>query len=208
VQQDYKTTDKIGAYPLTWPLGWKRTDIRSRAKFECTVASAIADVHAELGRMGVPSYNVLISSNIELRRDGLPRSDRKIPDDPGVAVYFKLEGKRLVLACDKWRTPEDNMRAIAKHVEALRGQERWGVGSIERAFSGYAALPEKGGTSRPSWRAVLMLDGVDVSLERLKFAYRELAKIHHPDVGGDPVLFQRLNDALADARVELSGGSQ
>lgn len=203
--QDYKTTDKVGAYPLSWPLGWKRTTQRDNARFKTTLAKAIEYLHLELRRMDVPSYNVLISSNIELRRDGLPYSNRKIPDDPGVAVYFKLNGKQLVLACDKWFYPEHNLHAIAKHIEALRGQERWGVGSIERAFTGYAALPAQGETSRPSWQSVLGLNDINhIKLEHAASKYRELVKIHHPDAGGDPVRFQQITEAFADAKAALS----
>jgi hypothetical protein len=68
-------------------------------------------------------------------------------NDPGIAVYFTLGKKRVVLACDKWAAPQENIYAIAKHVEALRGQDRWGVGSIEQAFAGYMALEERTGPS-------------------------------------------------------------
>ena len=55
-----------------------------------------------------------------------------------------------VLACDRWDRPEHNLRAIAKHVEAIRGQERWGVGSVAQAFRGYQALPSRA-TGKPWW---------------------------------------------------------
>lgn len=71
--------------------------------------------------------------------------------DRGAAVYFEMKGKPVSLACDKWNRVEDNIWAIAKHIEALRGQQRWGVGSIEQAFRGYTALPAIGESSASEW---------------------------------------------------------
>jgi hypothetical protein len=84
---------------------------------------------------------VILSTNIELTQKGLPYSNRRQPDDPGVAVFFKLKKQSLALACDKWDRVADNVWAIALHINAIRGQSRWGVGTIEQAFMGYAALP-------------------------------------------------------------------
>jgi hypothetical protein len=63
-------------------------------------------------------------------------------------VYFKLHGKDRVLACDKWDRVADNIAAIAAHIDAIRRQDRYGVGTIDQAFAGYSALPPPGGTSR------------------------------------------------------------
>jgi curved DNA-binding protein CbpA len=35
----------------------------------------------------------------------------------------------------------------------------------------------------------------DASQEEIKIAYRKLAMTHHPDRGGNPAEFQKLNDA-------------
>lgn len=88
-----------------------------------------------------------------------------------------------MMACGKWNRAQDNIWAIAKHVEALRGQERWGVGSIEQAFRGYTALPEKSGGV--SWWEVLGV-AMNASEEQVQAAYRSKAKLLHPDVNRDP----------------------
>lgn len=131
--------------------------------------------------MGVPDWNVVISTNVTLRRDGLPYSNQREPDDTGVAVYFKLDGKPTVLACDKWNTVGDNLWAIAKHIEALRGQERWGVGSIAQAFAGYVALNEK--TEASCWDTLQISAGA--TEQQIMDAYRRRARESHPDQGGD-----------------------
>ena len=51
----------------------------------------------------------------------------------------------------------------------------------------------------------------DATLEEIKKAYREKAKIHHPDRGGDPEIFQKVSQAystLTDSvkRSKCNGG--
>src|ERR1039458_2305616 len=87
------------AYPLCWPEGWKRAKHREHAHFNKTrqptynaqgqklfagktrlsVADAVNRVIAELSRMGIKDDDTIISTNVRLRLDGLPRSDQE-PD--------------------------------------------------------------------------------------------------------------------------------
>jgi hypothetical protein len=80
-------------YPLAWPAGWRRTrpEARQPARFnkktfvatdsggwhrtdEITMADAVRRVLDSLERMGMREDDILISTNVELRLDGLPRS--------------------------------------------------------------------------------------------------------------------------------------
>jgi hypothetical protein len=147
---------------------------------------------SELDRLG--AKKVVLSTNVPRRLDGRPYSGHARPQDPGAAVYFEFKGKPVSLACDKWLRVEDNVWAIAKHIESLRGQKRWGVGSIEQAFRGYMALPGMGQTSGISWWTVLGVP-VNSTSEQVREAYLLLAKKHHPDKGGSAELFHRIQDA-------------
>lgn len=184
------------AYPLSWPLGWKRHNgHRERARFGLVSMDRVArEILRELELMGVGDWNVVISTNVELRRDGLPYSNRRVPADPGAAVYFRLRDQPRVLACDRWDLPEHNLRAIAKHIEAVRGQARWGVGSVEQAFSGYAALPERGTTS--PWHEALGIPR-DATAAEVREALARALKSAHPDNGGSTA---QLGEVLAAKR--------
>lgn len=185
------------AFPLSWPVGWKRTKTRLFSRFDQpSVAKGRDHLIAELGRMGVPDYRVVISSNIPLRRDGLPYSNQKEPDDTGVAVYFKIDGIPKALACDKWRTVGENLWAIAKTVEATRGIERWGSVTMEQAFAGYTALPQK---TEDSWPDVLGVPQT-ASMDEILSAYRTKAKTTHPDIGGSQEAFTRVQRAFENAK--------
>jgi len=193
--------DNITNYPLSWPIGWKRTAFQSRSQFGAhSIFGTVNNLHAEVRRMG--GREIIISTNLRVRQDGIPYSNQRQPDDPGVAVYFTWKQKPIVFACDRWKTVEENLWAIVKHLESLRGQERWGVGSLDQAFAGYAALPAAGQTSGESWWTVLgvpMNSTIDVAQE----AFRALAKQHHPDRNGDPAQFLRITKAWNQAQTEL-----
>lgn len=151
----------------------------------------------ELRRIG--ARYVVLSSNLTLRQDGLPYANQRQPEDPGVAVYFQWHGKQMTFACDRWSKVEDNVRAIGKTVEALRGIERWGASDMmERAFSAFEALPPPGGVVTLSCWDILGLEpGADrAAIER---AYRDQAKAAHPDRGGTREEWDRLRDAYEQA---------
>lgn len=141
---------------------------------------------------------MILSTNVELRLDGQPRSDRGNPSDPGVALYFKLKGRDTALACDRWVRVADNITALAKHIEAIRGMERWGVGTVEQVFTGYQALP-----SPEQWWDVLGVDS-DAAADLIERRYRLLAQTAHPDRGGTDAAMARLN-AARDAGRKANG---
>lgn len=196
-------------FPLKWPDGWPRTQSPSESRFSKnrTMTQARDDLLAELDRMS--ARDVIISTNLELRHDnGLPRSGQNKPRDPGVACYFKRQNSKgnlvdVVLACDRWNAVECNLYALAKHVEALRGQDRWGVGTLDQAFNGYLALPAHG--PRP-WREVLgFSNGLTVTLADVNTKYTLLARAYHPDAAtGDSEKMANLNVAIKTARDELA----
>lgn len=110
-----------------------------------------------------------------------------------------------MLACDKWDSVAGNMAAIANHIDALRRVDRYGVGTLDQVFAGYDALPPPGAANRPPWRKVFgFKDDQDVSAETIQNAYRELAKLYHPDLqGGSHEAMAMLNEARDAATREL-----
>lgn len=189
-------TNDISAYPLTWATVYPRTPQHKRkeARFEVSFAVARDQLLHELELLD--AFAVVISSNVQLRRDGLPYANFREPDDSGVAVYFRIKKKNYVLCCDRWLKVKDNLRAIGLHIAAMRGMERWGVGSLEQAFMGYQALPPQ---QEKKWWDVL---GVSprASDEEIKEAYRKQAKQHHPDNGGSADRMAAINAAYEQAK--------
>jgi hypothetical protein len=188
-------SDVIEAYPLTWPISRPRARYQERARFKTALGAAISNVLREVELLG--GAGLVISSNLPLRRDGLPMARPGYIGDVGVAVYFQLKKRPMCFACDRWDAVQDNMQAIAKTIEALRGIERWGSGSmVEQAFTGFIALP----APEQPWQT-LGLDTSNPTLDQIEDAHRRLAMKHHPDRGGDSDTMGRIN-AARDALLE------
>lgn len=189
-------------YPLQWPSGWRRAPYRRNGKFTkegrpINVADASRRLERELERLG--AERPVLSTNVELRMDGRPRSDQN-PGDPGAAVYFAYAGKATVFACDTYHAVADNIAAIAAHCEALRAIDRYGVGNIEQALAGYRALPASAG----SWFIVLEFNDPPKVWAVVEARYKSLARVHHPDVaGGNTETMAKINAAYDTARQEF-----
>ena len=178
-------------YPLQWPEGWKRmqsyqrkTATFSRQGKALTVFDGVQRVLDELQRLGVHQDDVIVSTNLQTRLDGLPRSNQARPGDPGVCVYWKpAKSPMRCMAVDRYDEVQDNLAAVAATLEAMRSIERHGGAAIlDRAFTGFAALPAPAGGKR-EWWTVLELPST-ASQAEIREAFNRLAREHHPDRGG------------------------
>ena len=206
----------ISTYPLQWPDGWKRTlgNHRVQARFGkarqrsgdrfiaprgLTLNEAIERALTELQRMAIDKQDVVISTNVPTRLDGMPRSGLSEPADPGVAVYWQeIDDKRRVMAIDIYDRVADNLAAVAATLDAMRAIERHGGAAIlERAFTGFVALPAP--TSTRNWWDVLHVPKQSTR-EAVKAAYRTLASKSHPDrPGGSHEAMAEINAAQESA---------
>lgn len=186
----------ISAFPLSWPDGWPRTKNRKSSPYKISTDAALEELLGDLRLMGARS--VIVSSNVPLRRDGTmyrgDHSDSRMPD-PGVAVYWdSRRGEPKVIPCDSWLTVRENLRALGMAISYLRGLERCGAGEIlDRAFLGFARLPE----APDCWRVIGVERGASKAMVDARF--RELAKEHHPDRGGDARRFAEITQAYHEA---------
>jgi len=170
-----------------------------------TVSEAVIRVLEELQRMGISQEMVLISTNLRTRLDGLPLSNQAAPVDPGVAVYWQLPGERKCIAIDLYDQVAQNLAAVAASLEAIRAIERHGGAEImDRAFSGFTALPEK--SSLMTWMVVMDLPA-EAPMERIHARYLEMAKTRHPNAGGSREGWDQLQEAYHQAR-EAKGWTQ
>jgi len=207
----------VSAHPLQWPTGWKRIDAHYRraARFSrgrrqtglgwessrpVTLTEAVDRVLAELQRMGVERQDVVISTNVRTRLDGLPRSGEREPDDPGAAVYWRdaFNAAPRVMAIDQYDRVADNLAAIAATLDAMRAIDRHGGAAIlERAFTGFTALPAPG-AHRDWWEVLGVMR--TCTLDEARAAYRRAASAAHPDRGGTDARMAEVNRAWEQAQ--------
>ena len=189
-------------YPLQWPVNVARTRAsdRKRAAFKSGNWSvALSRLTRQLQLFGVDAF--VLSTNQPLRNDGLPYAQTRSIEDTGAAVYFRLKGAQICLPCDRWLAIGENVRAITLHIQSVRAQGRYGVGTVEQAFAGYKALPSQAGEGEP-WTTVLDLP-ITATREQIVAAHRIAALAAHPDRGGSADQMARINVARDKALAGL-----
>ena len=137
----------------------------------------------------------LVTDAASIRLDGRPRADMRT-HHAGVELSFEVpDGRRLVFHTDvhsgytnSW---QDNLRAIALGLEALRAVSRYGITTgIGEQYAGFLQLT--GGPNPEAGRQLVEEAG----------GIRQALLKHHPDQGGDPRRF-----ADVQAYRQLTGGS-
>jgi hypothetical protein len=146
--------------------------------------------------------DIVLSTDVPLRRDGLPYADGKWRD-PGAAIFFTLRGKPKAIAKDVYNTLDANVRAVGLVIEAMRTIERHGGAEfLDRAFQGFAALP----SPELDWRAVLgFRSDAAPTRSEINCVWRNLIEQHHPDRGGDGRRASQINRARDLALQEIGG---
>lgn len=204
--------------PLTeWPgelrAPWERD---SGNRFRAGWNSTVDLLTRETEMIGGDEFVVQLAiSDADLRRDGMPRAHTQ-PRHPGVTVVVpSSDHGRLSWSTDRYADWRHNVRAIALSMEALRAADRHGV-MAGRQYAGFAELgpgESEGDLTVEDAARFLIKHGewggepgdpsdliANPSIARAY--YREAAKRIHPDAGGDPERFRRLQvakDVLEDA---------
>jgi len=160
-----------------WPEPVKLDRRRRRSPFSAPWGSTRSLLLAELRHLEArsPILELAVKPG-DLRRDGMPYA-RTVADHPGVVLTLpaSVHGplRYFTDEFDRW---QDNLRAVALSLEALRRVDRYGVARRGEQYRGWTALPS----------------GLefDAQLERGRRliaeagGYANALKRHHPDHGG------------------------
>ena len=193
---------------IQWPAGRRRTPANQRknGNFKKAGSSiryddAVRRVSDELERIRASAPR--ISTGYATRLDGRPTLNQGRPSDPGAVVYCTMKEKPYAFACDAYTTTEQNIAAIAAHIEATRAIERYGVATAEEMFTSFLAI----GSGERHWRDVFaLLPGEEIDRDKLDLIFRRLARERHPDQpGGNHSAMSELNAAYDRAKRELGG---
>ena len=131
-------------------------------------------------------------------------------DDTKARIVFDRNGKRYVFECDNYERKLDNLRASQLTISYLyRALESYGVSQdtisydkvLDNFLLGFEATPDDDVlklTSSSAWYDILGVKP-DASVADIRNAYKSLAKVYHPDNGGDSKEFIRLKNAYEEA---------
>lgn len=189
---------------------WPGTPIHApkRATFRCTYARTQNDLEHELRRLKARDVVIQVYVDADqIRQDGYMRASAT-PRMPGVILSFTGTAGAVSFPCDTYTHWQDNLRAIALALAALRAVDRYGVTRNSEQYRGWAKLPPVPAqmTVPDALAFVALHAGMPAGggSAGFKTAYRRAAGKLHPDnpqTGNHAqfVLLQKAEHAVKDA---------
>lgn len=130
---------------------WLRSDAqRSRSRFTTSWSDTLRMLGREVNHLG--GHNVVFEVDVEerhIRNDGMLYANAR-PSSPAVVVAFESKHGSLLYRSDQyarlaWGSKsthpwQDNVRAIALTLEALRAVDRYGASRSGEQYRGYKAI--------------------------------------------------------------------
>lgn len=173
--------------PVTKGVGIKSGQFRSK------YLDTLNMLESELGKLGAKQITIQAGfTRDKIRNDGWPYGTAK-PEHPACVLQFTdRKGQALAFRAFKYTEYEDNLRAIAMTLEALRAVDRYGVveGEQYTGFKQLGAAPEvvTGMTRQNAAAFLARLVGMQQAYiysapaDVLSDLYRMAAKKVHPDL--------------------------
>jgi hypothetical protein len=164
----------------------------------------------EVRALGATEWVLMVDvTERDIRLDGQLRADAR-PASPVVAVAIESPSRGpLLFACGRFDHWQDNARAIALGLEALRKVDRYGITQAAEQYTGFRALPP--GVPMPEAKMTVedaaqflieQSEAQDLTPEELvahpaivQSLYRRAAMLCHPDAGGLDETFRKLTEA-------------
>lgn len=192
---------------------FKSNELDSYRRRSTPLASTLDVLDRELRMLSAENAEMLVAiAPSDFRLDGNPRA-RAVAAHPGVILSFDSNVGHLSYPCDTYTTWQDNLRAIALALEALRKVDRYGVTKRGEQYRGFLALEA---TAAPAGfadaaEALKFLGGyIGLGLSEMGAvegavarALRKAQRVEHPDMGGNAAAFQRVS--LAEAKLREEG---
>lgn len=98
-----------------------------RSQFRGSYGKTLKDLERELDHLDAHAITIQAGfPNDKIRNDGWPYSSAR-PEHPGVVLQFQKKKDVLTFRSLKFATFEENLRAIALTMDALRRVDRYGV---------------------------------------------------------------------------------
>lgn len=173
-----------------WP-GSETAEPRS-APFKASWSKTLALLGRELNE--IDAENIIVELNVpesSLRRDGWIKENARCYTE-GVILSFTSPntGGAVRFPCDAFDDWQDNIRAIALGLEALRKVERYGITQRHEQFAGYRQITATSGTTMNAKGAAAIIEDNTFGFPSetilrdaafAKKAIRAAVNVTHPD---------------------------
>jgi hypothetical protein len=201
-----------------WPGQQTPSHKRQRSRFKASYVTTLDDLERELN--AIRAKDVVIQCYLDrddIRNDGWPRSKAR-PKQPGVIVTFLQDKDVISMPCDTFLDWEQNVRAIALTLHALRMVSQYGVTKHNEQYQGFkrieAPRPAAQMTVEEAAEFISSISGypawnlIQAGRQVFEDIYRHAARRSHPDLnGGSHEMFVRLQQA-AELLRKHNGGAQ
>lgn len=188
-----------------WPGALRSPGERVRSPFASTLSSTLGLLNREVWHLvdtaaQQDSAELLVAIEAsQFRIDGRPRATAKA-QHPGVIFSLDTRHGHLSYPCDRFPTWQDNLRAVALALEALRKVDRYGVTAHGQQYRGFLALEsaaESDDSIGQAFRTIAVLAVLHMAeVERAPAtAVRRAQRRTHPDHGGTAASWNRLTAA-------------
>ena len=124
-----------------WPIEPTPQDARRKSQFSAKWQQTLDLLEHELDC--VDADDITIEGFFvwrDIRNDGWPKVTAR-PTQPGVILSFTTLAGPMMMPCDTFLYWEDNLRAIALTLEALRKIDRYGAARKGQQYTGWLGLP-------------------------------------------------------------------
>jgi hypothetical protein len=200
-----------------WP-GKENSDPKW-SPFRKSYRDTLKDLEYELEKANAVDGSLVLEMYVdprEIRKDGQLRADARVQRHGVIFRFSRFTGRRfkrtdgsirhetqdVSYPCDAFTHWQDNLRAIVLSMESLRRVERYGVFKYDEIISRLALPTADGKVSTRESAAAFMASYSGVAMKEILFsdtarstAYRKAAQKLHPDAGGNPEEFVKLQEA-------------
>ena len=186
-----------------WPGTQTPSRSQRRSQFRAGYQHTLDLLEKELRFL--QAKNIVIQAYVDprdIRLDGMLRSDVR-PKTSGVILSFDSKFGSLSYPSDRYTDWQDNLRAIALAMEALRAVDRYGVTKRGEQYKGWAKLPSPNDAPMGIDEAVLVVSAASGmnfdhnNRTAVENAIRHAEMRTHPDRGGNSTEFIRVQRARA-----------
>lgn len=174
-----------------WPGEMTPETVRRRSPFSANWRTTMNELDRELYNLGAEAIVLQVAmAEKDFRIDGLPRAQARA-EHPGVILSFNPDGvvrERMQFATDVFWHWQENVRAIALGLEALRKVDRYGITRGRSQYAGFKALTMGDDGKYGLYTA-------DEALRFVTNVYGDLKtaiKATHPDNGGSAEAFHKV----------------
>lgn len=189
---------------LAWPKGIAKTETREWSTFWILMPGCWRDFVRQLKKMQACNVEICWNLTCEVLDeailvDGDPEETDGI--DTSVVIHFDWQTNRYRVVCGRWKTFAENLRGC---YYTLRGMHDFRISGAESVSDPIfqSCFIDKLRTPIPkktvSWRKILGTKRFPNANE-IRMAWKEKAKMHHPDNGGNEDDMKRINAAKDEA---------